>query len=147
MFGFGGYYNLGQKVLDRDGELGEVWISGYTFAHDVKELDKNNIGAVCSGVNLHFNYPEHFKHLLFDLNDCHTQDARDTFQPAYKFIEESRKTTNVLVHCAAGISRCSVLLISYMMQKYKWSFDECLKKIQASRPCCQPNTGFVKQLL
>lgn len=57
-----------------------------------------------------------------------------------------RKKTNVLVHCAAGISRCSTLLVAYMMQKYRMSFDECLSKIQSARQCCQPNMGFVKQL-
>jgi len=52
----------------------------------------------------------------------------------------------VLVHCAAGISRCSMLLSSYMMKKYKMDFDSCISKIKAARPCCQPNAGFVKQL-
>lgn len=97
-------------------------------------------------MDLHFQYPSSYDHLKFDLNDCHTQDARHTFKPAYDFIEEARKKTNVLVHCAAGISRCSTLLIAYMMQKYRWSFEECLKLIQEKRPCCQPNTGFCKQL-
>jgi protein-tyrosine phosphatase len=146
MFAFGSYYNHGQKVLESDGELGEVWISGYNFAHNLQELEKNKIHAVCSGVNLHFTYPEKIKHLCFDLNDCHTQDARHTFKPAFDFIERSRKETNVLVHCAAGISRCSVILIAYMMQKYGLSFNECLKRIQSARPCCQPNTGFIEQL-
>jgi hypothetical protein len=35
MFSFGPYYSKGQKVLDREGELGEVWISGYDFAHNL----------------------------------------------------------------------------------------------------------------
>ena len=35
-FGFGDYYNKGQKVLDAEDGLGEVWISGYEFAHDLK---------------------------------------------------------------------------------------------------------------
>lgn len=86
MFSFGTYYNQGQKVLEADGELGEVWISGYNFAHDLKALEKNDIKAVCSGVDLHFAYPAHIKHLKFDLNDCHTQDARHTFKPAFEFI-------------------------------------------------------------
>lgn len=29
MFSFGTYYNSGQKVLEKEGDLGEVWISGY----------------------------------------------------------------------------------------------------------------------
>lgn len=146
MFSFGTFYNQGQKVLDAEGGLGEVWISGYTFAHDLKELEKNKIKAVCSGVNLHFNYPEDVKHLKFDLNDCHTQDATPVFKPAFEFIDKSRRETNVLVHCAAGISRCSVILIAYMMQKYRMPFEECLRKVQAKRPCCQPNSGFSQQL-
>lgn len=36
MFAFGGYYNQGQKVLEKEDGLGEVWISGYNFAHDTK---------------------------------------------------------------------------------------------------------------
>lgn len=32
------------------------------------------------------------------------------------------------------------------MKKYNMDFDLCLKKIKAARPCCQPNTGFIKQL-
>lgn len=146
MFSFGAFYSKGQKVLDREESLGEVWISSYNFAHDVEQLRKNGITAVCSGVDLNFKYPQDFLHLKFDLNDCHTQDARYAFRPAFEFIEESRKKTNVLVHCAAGISRCSTLLIAYMMQKYGTGFEESLKKIQESRPCCQPNTGFVSQL-
>lgn len=54
---FGSFYNKGQKVLPAEGGLGEVWISGYDFAHNIKELEKNNILAVCSGVELGFKYP------------------------------------------------------------------------------------------
>jgi hypothetical protein len=32
------------------------------------------------------------------------------------------------------------------MQKYGWTFDYCLKLLQEKRPCCQPNTGFCRQL-
>jgi protein-tyrosine phosphatase len=68
------------------------------------------------------------------------------FTPAYNFIEEERKRTNVLVHCAAGISRCSVILISYMMKKYNLDYETCLERVRNARSICQPNSGFVKQL-
>jgi protein-tyrosine phosphatase len=97
-------------------------------------------------VDLHFTYPEDIQHLKFNLNDCQSQDATHTFKPAFEWIENARRTSNVLVHCAAGISRCSTILIAYLLQKYKWTFDYSLKVIQERRPCCQPNTGFCKQL-
>lgn len=143
---FGDFYNKGQKVLEAEDGLGEVWISGYDFAHNIEALDSNKIGAVCSGVDLSFKYPAHIAQIKFDLDDCNVQKVEHTFGPAFEFIEEQRKKTNVLVHCAAGISRCSMLLSSYMMKKYKLDFDSCLQKIKAARPCCQPNMGFVKQL-
>ena len=102
---FGAYYNKGQKVLDAEEGMGEVWISGYDFAHNINELTKNNIKAVCSGVDLSFKYPENFHHMKFDLDDSQMQTVEHTFEPAFDFIDSKRKETNVLVHCAAGISR------------------------------------------
>jgi hypothetical protein len=40
-----------------------------------------------------------------------------------------------------------MLLSSYMMKKYNMKYDDCIKKIKAARPCCQPNQGFVNQLM
>lgn len=51
-----------------------------------------------------------------------------------------------MVHCAAGISRCSVILIAYLIENYGWTFDKCLQQLQCARPCCRPNMGFIKQL-
>lgn len=97
-------------------------------------------------MDLSFKYPQHIEHLKFDLDDYQGQKVDHTFEPAFDFIENQRKRTNVLVHCAAGISRCSMILTSYMMKKYNMGFDTCLQRIKMARPCCQPNTGFIKQL-
>lgn len=64
------YYPKGQKVLSAEEGLGEVWISGFHFAQNIPELEKNKILAVCSGVDLSFNYPERTKHIKFDIEDC-----------------------------------------------------------------------------
>ena len=47
---FGPYYNKGQKVLEAENGMGEVWISGYDFAHNTKELKEHKIFGICSGV-------------------------------------------------------------------------------------------------
>ena len=32
---FGSFYNEGQRVIEKEGDLGEIWISGFSFAHDL----------------------------------------------------------------------------------------------------------------
>ena len=51
-----------------------------------------------------------------------------------------------MVHCAAGISRSSTILISYIMRKYGVNYEEAYKIVKAKRSCIQPNSGFEKQL-
>ena len=76
---FGEFYNKGQKVLEAENGLGEVWISGYDFAHNIEELNKNGIHAVCSGVDLSFKYPPNITQIKFDLDDCNVQKVEHTF--------------------------------------------------------------------
>ncbi len=83
---FGSYYNDGQQVIDREGDLGEIWISGFSFAHDIEKLKKYNIKAIVSGVNLHHKYPEDFSNITFDLNDSQDQKVTHVFKPAFDFI-------------------------------------------------------------
>ena len=83
---YGSYYNEGQKVIDRQGELGELWISGFSFAHDIQKLKKNNIYAVVAGVNLHHKYPTGFENIAFELNDSQDQKVSHVFKPAFQFI-------------------------------------------------------------
>ena len=72
--------------------------------------------------------------------------VKNVLEPAFDFIEGQREQGNVLVHCAAGVSRSCTLLISYMMKKYKYPYKKCLELVKAARPVANPNQGFVVQL-
>lgn len=146
MFWGGPEYNEGQEVIPREGGIGGIWISGYDFAHSINKLKDREIFGVLSAVDLSFKYPEEFQQLTFKLEDNQNQKVSHCFESAFDFIEKQRQRTNVLVHCAAGISRCSTILISYLMKKYNISYDEAYKKIKSKRSCIQPNSGFEKQL-
>jgi protein-tyrosine phosphatase len=53
----------------------------------------------------------------------------------------------VLVHCHAGVSRSSTIVISYLMRKYiNFSLNDALKFVKSKRPIIKPNKGFMKQL-
>lgn len=45
-----------------------------------------------------------------------------------------------------GKSRSATVLCAYLMQRYGITPDEALSQIRESRPLCEPNEGFWKQL-
>lgn len=53
---------------------------------------------------------------------------------------------NVLVHCAAGVSRSASLVIAYMMKVKGMSFTESHNYVKSKRGVIQPNEGFIEQL-
>lgn len=53
----------------------------------------------------------------------------------------------VFVHCHQGISRSSAMLILYLMWKNNTSFYDTHEFVKARREICNPNAGFICQLL
>ena len=68
------------------------------------------------------------------------------FSTTYRFLDFFSKQHGVLVHCAAGISRSTTLVIAYLMRKYHWTSKQAINWVKLKRPCCYPNVGFLKQL-
>lgn len=52
----------------------------------------------------------------------------------------------VLIHCYMGVSRSSSFMISYLMRKYKVSYDKAYQFVKQRRPIINPNPGFILQL-
>lgn len=51
-----------------------------------------------------------------------------------------------LVHCQAGISRSTTIVVSYLMRHNAHSFDEAYKYVKKMRPIVSPNISFVGAL-
>jgi protein-tyrosine phosphatase len=109
-------------ILSAEPGLGEVWLSGLHFAKNSLLLKENKITAVLSAVNLHIAYESSIAVHQLNLRDSEDEEVRYTFFPAFRFIEQERKRGNVLIHCAAGVSRSATLLIAYMMNKYQATY-------------------------
>ncbi|KFQ13245.1 Dual specificity protein phosphatase 15, partial [Leptosomus discolor] len=69
------------------------------------------------------------------------------FKECISFIHQCRlHGGNCLVHCLAGISRSTTVVVAYVMAVTELSCQEVLEAIRTVRPVANPNPGFKQQL-
>lgn len=124
-----------------------IYLGSVKAANDREWLKKNNITHVLGLID----YQEKFKDVKYltygNIDDSVKQDLIKYFKQTFKFIDESYESGgNVLVHCHAGISRSSTIVIAYLMYKYNKSLVNALDITKNARSIVCPNYGFYCQL-
>lgn len=79
-------------------------------------------------------------------NDTPSTNLLPYFPIANKFIEDGLQNGKVLVHCHFGVSRSATIVIAFIMEKYKLTYDQAYAYVQQRRKFINPNPGFVRQL-
>ncbi|KJP89707.1 hypothetical protein AK88_00667 [Plasmodium fragile] len=88
------------------------------------------------------------KHMYLDILDTFDENILNHVDRAHAFIDDVIKNNkNVLVHCVAGISRCSSIILSYISKKNGKSIAENFSTLKDRYPFAHPNEGFYRQLL
>ena len=81
------------------------------------------------------------------IDDYPDEDISQFFHPIAEVIREGLIAgKNILVHCAAGVSRSVSLVAAYLIIALKISASDALKMIRLRRPQAGPNDGFIRQL-
>jgi predicted protein tyrosine phosphatase len=130
----------------------KVAVGDKNASADAKWLIKHNIRAIISVRGELSQPPEYYKkwgiHVLhIPITDHPSTNISKYFSHTYHFISHHTQKYGVLVHCAAGISRSTTLVIAYLMRQYKMSAKDAVFWVKSKRPCCFPNDGFLKQLI
>jgi len=117
-------------------------------SRDKEQLAKNNITHI---LTIHEDPREGgvdgIKYLLFTASDNSAQEIKKFFAESIDFIHDARLNNgNVLVHCLAGISRSTTLVIAYIMTVIEMPWYEALNAVRGARRGCNPNFGFQRQL-
>lgn len=72
-------------------------------------------------------------HSIIPAQDVDDFDLSKYFDSSFEFIEKARKSTGILIHCQAGISRSTTILLAYMVRKYLYGVKESLEMVEAKR--------------
>lgn len=107
-------------ILDPEGEneeRGGMFLGNIYAAFSEELLKKHKIGAVLTvAADTGLSYKDKL-HLIIPAEDVESYDLSKYFEKMIEFIEDCRKTTNILVHCFAGVSRSATAVCAYLMKK------------------------------
>ncbi|ETO35988.1 hypothetical protein RFI_01070, partial [Reticulomyxa filosa] len=90
-----------------------------------------------------------------EINDSQDVDIKQYFEkflnssvsPFFLSLVNFFHEGKVLVHCAAGISRSSTIVIAYLMKKLDLLLFDAMEYVKKCRPNISPNIGFFCQLM
>jgi hypothetical protein len=132
-----------------DQVLPGLFIGSYENACDLELINNagiTHIVTVASDLSPHFT--EKLKYLIISALDNDSENLFDSFNSSYEFIQDALESQGkVLVHCLYGISRSSTIVISYLMKKNNWKYQEALNALRSCHPESNPNSNFTTQLL
>ncbi len=130
-----------------------IYLGNKHIAKDIDQLKELGITHIVNcAVELDYItklYDDNFDWIWLPMEDCSmTGNVKDHIEQTVKYIDDAVQNNNkVLVHCAAGISRSSSIVIAYLMYKNKnATFDEVYDHVASKRSCCRPNSAFREQL-
>jgi len=105
-------------ILEPDDGKAGLYLGNIFAATDLEILKQSKIGAVLTvASNTELEYRD-MKHMIIPVLDVEQTNLLQYFDQMLEFIDENRKTTNVFVHCFAGVSRSSTAVIAYIMKKF-----------------------------
>ena len=147
--GFGDFSDLIDCILEPESGIGGLYISSQSAAQDKKKMKNSNITSVLTvarGLGMSFDKKK-FTHKVIPAEDAEIFNIAPFFDEGVEFIRENLKTRNVLVHCKAGMSRSTTLVLAYLLAEKRIRFDEALAYAKSRRTrIAGPNSGFAKQL-
>lgn len=93
-------------------------------------------------------FDDELEYLCLPLRDAPDERIADFFDASSEFIHQAiQQGGSVLVHCFAGKSRSSTILLAYLLARRGASLLAALTHLRSVRPQAAPNSGFLAQLL
>ena len=141
-----------------------LFISNWNTSNNPNVIKKYNIKAVITLETIDkpkdiidFYKNNNIDFMYIKLYDDPNSDISKYFDTTYNFIDSHiKQKKNVLVHCMAGISRSTTIVLNYILKKkYELNYienpytvvDDIINYVRTKRYIINPNSGFIKQLM
>nr|XP_060644370.1 dual specificity protein phosphatase 22-A-like [Anolis sagrei ordinatus] len=127
--------------------VGGLYLGNIRDSEDRENLVKHGITHILSVHNNAKPVLEDMTYLCISASDSSNQNLIQHFKESIRFIHECRlHGGGCLIHCLAGVSRSTTLLVAYLMTVTDFGWEECLAATKAVRSYVSPNFGFQEQL-
>ncbi|XP_015282581.1 PREDICTED: dual specificity protein phosphatase 22-A-like [Gekko japonicus] len=124
-----------------------LYLGNIRDSEDRENLGKHGITHILSVHNSAKPGLEDMTYLCISASDSSNQNLLQHFKESIRFVHECRlHGGRCLIHCLAGVSRSTTLVIAYLMTVTNFGWEECLAAIKTVRSYVSPNFGFQQQL-
>ncbi|KAM8798200.1 dual specificity protein phosphatase 15 [Eudromia elegans] len=124
-----------------------LYLGSFIDAKDMEQLSRNGITHIVSIHEAPQPLLQDITYLRIPLPDTPEANIKKHFRECIGFIHQCRlRGGSCLVHCLAGISRSTTVVVAYVMAVTELSCAEVLAAVRTVRPMANPNPGFRRQL-
>ncbi|KAL6478779.1 hypothetical protein MHYP_G00122120 [Metynnis hypsauchen] len=124
-----------------------LYLGNIRDSENRESLSQNGITHILSVYNNAKPVLEDMTYLCIHAADASNQNLLQHFKECIRFIHECRLNGGAcLVHCLAGVSRSTTIVVAYLMTVTNYGWEECLSAVKAVRSFVGPNYGFQQQL-
>ncbi|XP_028932005.1 dual specificity protein phosphatase 22-A-like isoform X1 [Ornithorhynchus anatinus] len=124
-----------------------LYLGNIRDSEDRENLAKSKVTHILSVHNNAQPVLEDMSYLCISASDSSSQNLIQHFKECISFIHRCRlHGGGCLVHCLAGVSRSTTILVAYLMTVTDFGWEDCLSAVKAVRSYVSPNFGFQQQL-
>jgi dual specificity MAP kinase phosphatase len=136
-----------ESVLGFSKIVNGLYLGNKRDAENFEALQSVGVRSIVNATNDIPNFfSENFEYHRVPVVDHHSSDIGKYIPAAVDFIDKKLKSGSVLVHCFAGVSRSSTIVIAYLILKRGMSYQDALNFVVKKRSIVRPNPGFAKTL-
>ena len=120
-----------------------LYLGDIRCASNLKFLKLHKIKYILNVTDdIPFFFKNNFEYARIPIKDKPDVDVSVFFNHSSSYIENRIRDGNIFIHCYAGISRSSSIVIAYLIIKKKYSYKDAYNLVKSKRPCIRPNKGF-----